>query len=237
MGGGAVPASHAGGTARPERARTGNPGGLQSRPAMDLDEELCARAGAGDAAAREELLARHRTRLSRMVDLRLDARLRGRVDVSDVVQDALVEAAERLPKYLGERPMPFFLWLRFLTSQRLAGLARQNMGVQARDVRREVELAGGTQVTGAVMAGELLARHTSPSQAAGRAEVRERVAAALEQMEPLDREILALRHFEELSNEEAARELGIEPSAASKRFLRALGRMKQILDGLEGELS
>jgi RNA polymerase sigma-70 factor (ECF subfamily) len=199
---------------------------------MDVDEQRCARAGSGDAAAREELFARHRSRLARMVALRMDARLRGRVDVSDVVQDALIEAAERLPKYLGERPMPFFLWLRFLTSQRLAGLARANLGAQARDVRREVLLEAGTQVTGAAMAGELFAQHTSPSQAAGRAELRERVVAALEALDPLDREILALRHFEALSNEEAARELGIEPAAASKRFLRALGRLKPLLDSL-----
>lgn len=202
---------------------------------LEQEADLLARVRAGEPRARGELFALHRAHLERMIELRLDARLRGRVEASDVVQDAIAEAIERFERYLAEeQPMPFRLWLRFLAKQRLALVHRQNFGVQGRDVRREVGLGMQDATTScANLAEAFVATQTSPTLAARRGEVRERVEAAIGALSDQDREIVALRQFEGLSNEEAASELGIETSAASKRFLRALARLRSALDGLE----
>jgi RNA polymerase sigma-70 factor (ECF subfamily) len=173
-----------------------------------------------------------------MVALRLDRRLRGRVDASDVLQEAYLDAFGRLADYLREPAMPFFLWLRFLVAQRLQEQHRRHLGAQARDAGREVALdAGGAPgASSAALAAHLLGRLTPPSQAALRAERKALLQSALAQMEPLDREVLALRHFEQLSNGEAARVLGIDKSAASKRYARALVRLKDVLRTLPGGL-
>lgn len=209
--------------------------------APDEDSEttrLIALAAGGDGRALGELLDRHRGRLRRMVALRLDRRLQGRVDPSDVLQEACLDAARRLPDYLDRPAMPFFLWLRFLVGQRLLDEHRKHLGAAARDVGREISLYRGPvpEASTAALAAHLLGRLTSPSQAAIRAERKIRLQEALNRLEEADREILALRHFEELSNGEAAAVLGLDKSAASKRYARALVRIKNILASLPGGL-
>lgn len=199
------------------------------QPKSDTVERL-RRALEGSASELDTLLARHRDRLLRMVRLRMDRRLANRIDASDVVQDTYLEAARRLPDYLRDPDMPFFLWLRFLAGQRLAGLHRHHLGVQARDARREMR-RGRPRAPGAStesISAAFVGRHTSPSDAAMREELRARVRDLLERMSAADREILSLRHFEQLSNAEAARELEIEESAASKRYARALRRLGEV---------
>jgi RNA polymerase sigma-70 factor (ECF subfamily) len=200
---------------------------------------LLRRAEAGDADGWRALLDRDRDRLRRMVALRLDRRLQGRVDASDVIQEAHLEAMTRLPEYLRDPAVPFFLWLRLLVGQRLALLHRRHLGAQARDVGREVSLYRGAlpEATSAALAAQLLGCLTRPSEAAVRAERKIRLQTALNAMDPLDREILALRHFEQLSNAEAARALGLDKSAASKRYIRALRRLKEFLTAGRGGLS
>lgn len=200
-------------------------------------DQLVRAAAAGDRQAWSELLAEHRNRLRRMVALRLDRRLQGRVDASDVIQEAFLEASNRLADYAAQPdPMPFFLWLRFLTGQRLQLVHRQNLGVQARDAAREVSIDGGAlpEATSAALAAQLLGHDTRASEAIVRAERRQRLQLALDGLDPIDREVLVLRHFEQLSNVECARVLGIQESAATKRYLRALKRLKEILAALPG---
>ncbi len=193
--------------------------------------ELLPLAAQGDPEAMGELLALHRERLSRMVRLRMDPRLRRRLDASDVMQEVSLEAAGRLADYWKDPPAPFFLWLRFLTAQRLAGLRRFHLGAKARDARREVAFPGsgapGSTTEG--MALEISAGLTSPGTAAERCERESLVRTTLEKMDPLDREVLSLRHFESLTNAEAAAELGISSEAASRRYYRALRRLRGLL--------
>jgi RNA polymerase sigma-70 factor (ECF subfamily) len=205
-----------------------------SSPGQDLRQlELLRRAGVGDRAGLERLLEKYRPRLRRMIKLRLDRRVQGRVDPSDVIQEAYLEVSRKLPEYLGDPSMPFFLWLRLVTVQKLALVHRQHLGVQARDAGREVSLHRGAlpEATSAALAAHLIGKRTSPSQAAARAELRIRVQEALNSMDDLDREALALRHFEHLTNAEAARVLGVSETAACNRYVRALERLKKILTG------
>jgi RNA polymerase sigma-70 factor (ECF subfamily) len=175
-----------------------------------------------------------------MVALRIDRRLQGRVDPSDVIQEAYLEAANRLAEYLRNPTMPFFLWLRFLVGQKLVTLHRYHLGVQMRDPGQQVALYHGSlpEASSAVLAAQLLGHDLRPSEAAIRAEMKVRVQEALDSMDPLDREVLALRHFEQLKRAEIAQVLGVSESAAGKRYIRALERLKQILGrsagGLEG---
>jgi RNA polymerase sigma-70 factor (ECF subfamily) len=168
-----------------------------------------------------------------MVRLRLDRRLKGRIDPSDVLQEAYVEALERFPDYLAEPDMPFFLWLRFLTVQRLVTMHRRHLHVRARDAGREQppHPRGLPEASSAILAAEFVTKRTSPSQAAMRAEMQRRLQAALDEMDPMDREVLALRHFEQLTNGETAQVLGLRPTAASQRYVRAVMRLKAILTG------
>ena len=198
--------------------------------------ELIRRAGQGDSTGLEGLLERYRARLRRMIKLRLDRRLQGRVDPSDVIQEAYLEVSRGLAEYLRDPSMPFFLWLRLVTGQKLALVHRQHLGVQARDAGREVSLYRGAlpEATSAALAAQLIGQRTSPSQAAARAELKIRLQEALNRMDELDREVLALRHFEHLSNAETARVLGISETAACNRYVRALERLKRILTGPPG---
>ena len=194
------------------------------------------RAAGGDQAAWAAILAPYRDRLRRMVALRLDHRLKGRIDPSDVLQEAFLQAAQGLPKYLELRERPFFLWLRWLTGMSLQGLHRRHLGIQARDAGREVQLLDRPlpQASSAALAAQLLGRDTRPSVAAIRDERKRRLQEALNTMDPIDREVLVLRHFEDLNNAEVARELGLQESAASKRYIRALRKLKEILASLPG---
>lgn len=199
-------------------------------------DNLLHAAAQGDNERWGALLARHQERLRRMVALRLDHRLQGRIDPSDVIQEAYLEASRRLADYLKKPTMAFFLWLRFLTGQKLLELHRHHLGAQARDAGREVSLYRGSlpETTSAALAAQLLGHLTRPSEAAIRAETKIRLQEALNRMEPLEREVLALRHFEHLSNAEAAQVLRIRESAASKRYIRALKRLKDILTSNPG---
>jgi RNA polymerase sigma-70 factor, ECF subfamily len=199
---------------------------------------LLQRAAQGDQQAWGALLTQSRDRLRCMLALRLDRRLQGRVDPSDIIQDAYIDASARLADYARQPEMPFFLWLRFLTGQRLLRVHRQHLGAEMRDVGREVSLYHGAlpQATSAALAAQLLGRDTRPSEAAIRAERQIRLQEALNSLDPLDREVLALRHFEQLSNAEAARVLGLQEAAAAKRYVRALKRLREILDAKPGGL-
>jgi RNA polymerase sigma-70 factor (ECF subfamily) len=198
--------------------------------------ELLQRAGQGDAEALGNLFFRHRDRLRRMVQVRLDRRLQGRIDPSDVLQESYVEMARALAAYLKEPVLPFFLWLRMITGRKLQALHRHHLGSKIRDAGREVSLHRGAlpQASSVSLAAQLLGRLTTPSLAAVRAELQVRIQEALNSMDHLDREVLALRHFEQLSNAETAQVLGISEQAASNRFVRALKRLKSILTSVPG---
>jgi RNA polymerase sigma-70 factor (ECF subfamily) len=200
--------------------------------------ELMRRAGAGDPHALAELFDRHRGRLRRMVRLRMDRRLQGRVDPSDVLQDAQLEIFRRAAGYAADPRLPPFLWLRLITGQRLIALHRRHLGARMRSAGQEIALHRGPmpQATSASLAEMLLGRLTSPTQAAQRAEVRVLLQEALNGMESLDREVLTLRHFEELSNTEVAQLLGLTKTAASNRYIRALERLREVLAGIPGLL-
>ncbi len=189
----------------------------------------------GDAEAFSELFAQHRERLWRMVHFRLDRRLQRRVDEDDVLQEAYLDAMKRLPHFQTSQPMSFFVWLRLIVGQTLIDVHRRHLGAKMRDVDREEsvqqKLSEGTSIS---LSFFLLAYLTSPSQAAVRAELTGLVEEALEGMSATDREVLALRHFEELTNNEVAEVLGLDRKAASIRYIRALGRLKKILHQFPG---
>jgi RNA polymerase sigma-70 factor, ECF subfamily len=198
------------------------------------DDDLLLRLEGGDERALTELFTRHRERLRRMVRLRLDRRLQRRIDSSDVLQDAYLEVARRSREYLAQPAVPPFLWLRLLTGQALQALHRHHLKVDMRDANQEVSLRrqATPQANSASLAEMLLGRLTSPTRAARRAEMQLKLQEVLNAMEPMDREVLALRHFEELSNGEAALVLGLSKTAASNRYIRALGRLKEMLKAM-----
>ena len=192
----------------------------------------------GDRESWGALLARHEPRLRRLVAFRLDPRLQGRIDPGDVLQEVYLAATRHLSSYLQRPAMPLFLWLRGIAGNKLLELHRHHLGTPMRDARREVSLYRGPLpgATSAALAARLLGHLTRPSQAAIRAEAKLRLQEALNGMEPIDREVLALRHFEHLSNAEAAEVLGVKEAAAGKRYLRALERLRLILAQIPGGL-
>jgi RNA polymerase sigma-70 factor (ECF subfamily) len=189
------------------------------------------RVAAGDLAALGEVLDSYRPRLRRMIRLRLDRRLQGRVDPSDILQEAYLEISRRAVEQAGSQEIPFFLWLRMVTGQKLLEVHRRHLGTQLRDVAREVTLYAGVlpQASSASLASFLLASQSSACHAAQRTELQLQLQQVLNGMDPLDREVLSLRHFEELTNREVSQVLGITPTAASNRYVRALERLKEIL--------
>jgi RNA polymerase sigma-70 factor (ECF subfamily) len=200
---------------------------------MDLEErtsQLLELVRSGRREALGELFELHRERLWRMLHLRMDPRIGGRVSLDDVLQEAFFDVAARIGEHLESPSVPFYVWLRFLALQRLQMIHRAHLGAACRDANAEVSL--NRAASAGSMAGQLAGHLTSPSQAAMRHEAQERLHAVLDAMSPLDREVLALRHFEEMSNEEAARALGITPDAASKRHVRALVRLREALGSL-----
>jgi RNA polymerase sigma-70 factor (ECF subfamily) len=212
---------------------------FQAMPPIPDDHEslqLARLAVQGDGEAWEKLMDAYRTRLRQMVALRLDRRLQGRIDASDVIQEAWIDAARRLPQYAENPTMPFFLWLRFLTGQRLLEQHRRHLGAKARDAGREISLYHGAfpEATTAHLAAHLLGDFSTPSQAAARIEQKIRLQEALDALDPVAREIIALRHFEQLSNGETAEVLGLDKSAASKRYARALVKLKDVLAAMPG---
>jgi RNA polymerase sigma-70 factor (ECF subfamily) len=198
--------------------------------------DLLRRAVAGEEEPLRELFSRHRDRLKRMVHLRLSRRLPGRVDDSDVVQEVFLDAARRLDEYVRQPGLPFFLWLRQLTALKLAEVHRRHLGTQLRDADREVTLhRGGLPLADSVsLAAQLLGTLTTPSQAVIKAETRLLVQEALNSMDPVDREVLALKHFEQLSTAEIAEVLGLSKAGAGSRYLRAIKRLREILSQIPG---
>lgn len=200
------------------------------------NDPLVQQATAGDRQALAELFNRHRQRLRKMVKLRLDRRLLGRVDPSDVLQEAYLDLAGELPAYSQKQSIPLFLWMRLVTGQRLMQIHRRHLGTQMRDATREISLCGGglPQADSISLAAQLLGRCTSACTAAMRGEIQWQLQEALNTMEDLDREVIALRNFEELDNRETAQVLGLSPDAARKRYVRALKRLQAILGQLPG---
>jgi RNA polymerase sigma-70 factor (ECF subfamily) len=190
----------------------------------------------GRIADLNELFERYRSRLKLMVHLRIDRRLQARIDSSDVLQEAFLEAATRYEQYRASPSMPPFLWLRFLVGQQLVLMHRRHLGVKARAASREVSLFRGAlpEANSQSLAAALLGKLSSPSQAAIRCELQVRLQEALNSMDVIDREVLVLRHFEQLSNVETAQVLGLEERAASKRYITALRRLKDALSGMQG---
>jgi RNA polymerase sigma-70 factor (ECF subfamily) len=200
----------------------------------DGNDGLIESAAAGDTRAMGELFAQCRDRLRMLVRLRMDRRVQGRVDPSDILQETFLEASQRIGEFARKKPMPFFLWLRFLTAQRLIIAHRRHLGAQMRDAAGEVSLYARPmpEATSVSLAAQLLGNFTSPDQAAVRAEMQLKLQQALNEMEPMDREVLAMRHFEQLSNGETAQALGISKTAASNRYVRALARLRDIMAGM-----
>jgi RNA polymerase sigma-70 factor (ECF subfamily) len=200
-------------------------------------DDLLQRARGGDAQALADLFAHYRERLKRMIRLRLDRRLSGRVDASDVLQEAYLEVHRRYGEYREKQDqLPFFLWLRLVTGQKLIETHRQHLGAKMRDAGQEVSLYRGAlpQASSISLAAHLLGKLTTATQAAVRAEHKLLVQDALNSMDAMDREVLVLRHFEQLTNEETALALGLKKSAASQRYVRALKRLKDILSSIPG---
>jgi RNA polymerase sigma-70 factor (ECF subfamily) len=202
----------------------------------EAPDDRIERAAAGDNDAWQSLVAQYHDRLRRMVAVRLDPRLQGRVDPSDVLQESYLEAVRQLADYLRNPALPFFLWLRQLAGHRLFKLHRLHIGVQMRDAGREVSIYRSAlpEASSAALAARLLGRECRPSEALVRAELKLRLQEALNRMPALDREVLSLRHFEQLTTPEVARELGISEAAAGKRYVRALLRLKDILSEMPG---
>lgn len=189
--------------------------------------ELCHLRNGGEEAV-AELFSRYREKLLRMIAFRLDSRIIGKVDGEDILQDAFVETARRIQDYLDRPSVPFFVWLRQITRQVLIDTHRRYLGAKMRDVNQEVGLfhGGSADTSSSGLAAQLADSLTSPSQFAVREEMVAELRTALEELDEIDREVLVLRHLEELSNNEVAEILGIDKYAASKRYLRALERLR-----------
>jgi RNA polymerase sigma-70 factor (ECF subfamily) len=194
--------------------------------------ELLDRAGAGDDQARDELLARHRESVRRMIAMRLDPAIVQRVDASDVVQDVLLEASRRLADYLKSPAMPFHLWLRHIAKDHLIDAHRKHHQAQKRGVEREQPLVrrGWDQQSSLDLAGQLFDQDLTPASAAIQHELERRLHDALDQLAEDDREVILMRHFEQLSNQDVAETLGLTEAAASMRYLRAIRRLRDLLE-------
>jgi RNA polymerase sigma-70 factor (ECF subfamily) len=193
-------------------------------------EELLSRAARGEAAARQQLLVQHQERLRQMIAVRLDRRLAARLDPSDVLQEVLAEACEKLSDYLQERPIPFYPWLRQLAWERLAKLHRHHLQAQKRSTLREQPWQWQPSDESAqALANRLLARGSGPSGHLLHEELRRRVREALVRLRERDREILVMRYLEQLSTREMAAVLGIAEGAVKTRHVRVLERLRGLL--------
>lgn len=201
-------------------------------------QELLLQAQAGDRVAVERLLDRHREALRRMIELRMDQQIERRVDASDIVQDVLIDANRRLPEYLQSHDMPFHLWLRHIAKDRLIDAHRRHRSTARRSVNREQSLNTASYADESAL--DLAARlrdnrELTPATAATRRELQERFRAAVELLDEHDREVILMRHFEHLTNQEVARALDISEPTAGMRYLRAVRRLRKLLNDTEGE--
>jgi RNA polymerase sigma-70 factor (ECF subfamily) len=192
-------------------------------------EDLIARASGGDPSACQQLLARHRDRLRRMVAVRLDRRLAARLDPSDVVQEALLEAAQKLAGYLRERPLPLYPWLRRIAWEHLLKMHQRHITAQKRSTREQQDGPGLADGSVLELAQRLVAPGTSPSNRLLREELRQRMRAALARLPDSDREILVMRYLEQLTMSDIAAVLGISEGAVKMRHTRALQRLCGLL--------
>ena len=205
-------------------------------PTNDKTEELLLGAKAGDDEAINRLIERHRGAVLRMVQMRLDQKIRRRVDVSDVVQDVMIDASRRLQDYIANPAMPFHLWLRHIAKDRIIDAHRRHRGSQKRSVDREHALAvpGADDHSTMDLAAQLCDGELTPAAAATQREMAQRVEAAITELDEQDGEIIIMRHYEQLSNQEVAQALGLSEPAASMRYLRAVRRLRSTLVGTEG---
>lgn len=200
-------------------------------PESEQTQDLVQAAQQGDVSATERLLDRHRVALRQMIDLRLDRRIRQRVDASDIVQEVLIEANRRLKDYLTDPSMPFHLWLRHMALDRIIDAHRRHRGSAKRSVDREQSLValGGMDRSTMELASILADGKATPAAAATMRELQHRFEAAICDLNEQDQEIILMRHFEHLSNQEAALALNLTEPAASMRYLRAMRRLREIL--------
>ena len=214
--------------------RAPKPGSDEARAASPEEAALENRIIRGDRQALAELFSLYRPRLWRMVNFRLHPQLQGRVDPDDVLQDAWLNALDRVGYFLRDASHSSFIWFRMIVDQTLVELQRRHLGAQKRSASRESSLDArwGSDSTSASLAFHLSGSLTSPSSALGRVELAKQLDVALQGLSDTDREVLALRHFEELSNAETARVLGMSEQAASARYIRALARLKQIVEAI-----
>lgn len=198
------------------------------------EDQLLAEAMAGDKEAQAALLNLYRDRLTRMVRLRMDRRLSTRVDASDIVQEANIDALRRLDEYLADPKMDFFVWLRWIANDKIIDAHRFHLGAQKRQIGQEVSIFARpmAEATSYALAEHLLGRLPSPSHVIRKAETQMAMEQVLNQLDPVDREVLVLRHFEHLTNKETASVLGLKKSGASRRYVEALKRLKVLLKDL-----
>lgn len=202
-----------------------------SEQQSDRERSLTERVITGDHDALAELFSDHRDRLWRMINFRLDPRLHGRVDADDIIQEAWLAAVKRIDHFLTDATRSIFVWFRLIAGQTLIDVHRRHLGTQKRNAAMEFSINRGwsSDSTSSALSFHLLGHLTSPSQAALREELSQQLQDSLASMNEIDREVLALRHFEQLSNKETAQILGISDQASSDRYMRALGRLKNVL--------
>ena len=197
----------------------------------DDTDGLLDRVRAGNAGAVDELLARHREPVRRMIDLRLDPAIVQRVDASDIVQEVMLEASRRLADYLKDPKMPFAIWLRHLAKDHLIDAHRRHHQAQKRGVNREQPMhrPAWADQSSMELAGQFVDPERTPASEAMQRELQGRLQAAMTQLEPLDHEVILMRHFEHLTNQEVAASLELTEPAASMRYLRAVRRLRDLL--------
>lgn len=200
-------------------------------PEADKTEELLLGAKAGSDDAVNRLMERHRESVKRLVQMRLDQRIQRRVDVSDVVQDVMVEAHRRLAEFLENSPMPFHLWVRQIAKDRIIDAHRRHRVSGKRSVEREQPLAqaAGDDQSALELAAWLCDQEITPAAAAAQKELAAQVQLAIGRLDEADYEVIAMRHFEHLTNQEVAQALGLTEPAASMRYLRAIRRLREVL--------
>ena len=194
-------------------------------------EQLLGAARDGDHDAINRLLEKHRGSVRRLVQLRLDRKVQRRVDVSDVVQDVMIEASSRLEKYLADPSMAFHLWLRQIARDRIIDTYRRHRGSAKRNIDREqpIRMSAGPDQSTIELAAQLCDPQLTPAAAATQREIALKVEQAIDRLGSQDREIILMRHYEHLSNAEIAEVMGLNPPATSMRYLRAVRRLREIL--------